>query len=100
MPGTYVLAADLTCPRVDVAITIRPPANGVHLDLANHTINGLGTSTSPVNGLDGVTGLRVTGGTLTGFSTGIELVGCEDCQIVGSRTNVTPPNLGGGAGGG
>jgi parallel beta-helix repeat protein len=112
MPGTYVLAADLACPGVSAAITIQPSANGVHLDLGNHTIDGLGTSANPNNGRLGisaagvtggprVTGLRVTGGTLTGFRSGIALGECEDCQIVGSRMNLSlGSSIGSGGGGG
>src|SRR3954447_4228798 len=68
-PGTYVLAADFAC---GGGITVQ--ADDVQLVLGKHTITGLGISL----GGDGVVatshkGLRVVGGTITGFGRGIDI---------------------------
>jgi parallel beta-helix repeat protein len=87
VPGTYVLVSDLTCNGLRF-VTIS--ASNVHLDLGSHVISGTGSSLgvavfppTPAN----VTGVRITGGLLTGFSTGIFLVGCTRCRVANSRTN-------------
>jgi parallel beta-helix repeat protein len=75
-PGTYVLAKNLTC--IGDADGIDIYASDVRLVLGGRTI----TSTGLSSGLNGVsahgataplTGLSITGGTVTGFSIGVDL---------------------------
>src|SRR4051794_27419121 len=66
-PGTYVLARDLSCPGVGVAVSVQ--ANDVNLVLGGRTLSGarVGVQAS------GVTGLNVVGGILTGSRNGLSL---------------------------
>jgi parallel beta-helix repeat protein len=105
LPGTYVLAADLTCPIGD-GIDVR--ASNVQLVLRNHTLAG-GNALFGITAQD-VTGLRIMGGTITGFQAGfhirdtsgtrlvgvtasgnagdgIFLLNCMDCLVAGSRAS-------------
>jgi parallel beta-helix repeat protein len=84
-PGTYVLAADLPCPAGFAAITVK--ANNVQLVLGKHTL------ASPQGGsfvgvfADGVTGLRVVGGTVTGFERGILIAAASGAGISGTTVS-------------
>ena len=71
-PGTYILARDLICPGDGVVIT----ADDVRLVLGGHTLTGSGSGAGvhADTADDPITGLRVTSGTVTGFTTGVLLV--------------------------
>jgi parallel beta-helix repeat protein len=107
-PGTYVLTRNLICPPFTA---IEVAANDVTLVLGRHTIDGQGQGTLGVftSGKKSVTGLRVLGGTLVRYGTGIwlekspgarvvgvgasgNLVGiflldCSGCVVIGNRTD-------------
>ena len=77
-PGTYVLAADLSCPPFPFfAISVR--ADNVHLVLGTHVIRG----SSYGVGASGITGLSVTGGTFTGFIIGMEILDTSGTSLTG-----------------
>jgi parallel beta-helix repeat protein len=103
--GTYMLATDLTCQGETTAITIA--ANNVELLLGKHTLDG-GDGDGVV--ANGVRGLRIVGGTISGFNGraiditnargvliagvteaantgGIVLESCVGCLVVGCRTS-------------
>jgi parallel beta-helix repeat protein len=112
-PGTYVLAADLSCSTPGGnGITIQ--ASGVRLVLGNHTITGQASSFAgsevssfspvPVTGVkieggtvtgfghtgievDNASGVRISGTTVSGDNTGIALTSCTGCQVVGNRVS-------------
>lgn len=79
-PGTYVLAANLICPGI---VAIGVTANNVRLILGSRTLDGGGGSRFGVVA-EGVTGLSVVGGTITGFSVvGINLSSTPGARVVG-----------------
>src|SRR3954470_14921758 len=65
LPGTYVLARDLTCPPSGQGDAIIVAANNVTLVLAGHTLTAVPGGVIGVNALN-VTGLTITGGTIVG----------------------------------
>jgi parallel beta-helix repeat protein len=76
--GKYQLKADLSnCP--STALTIS--ANNVRLNLNGHTISGsnLGSGIS----VQSVTGVRIIGGSVSGFMNGVELNSAMNTQISG-----------------
>jgi|tagenome__1003787_1003787.scaffolds.fasta_scaffold20075703_1 parallel beta-helix repeat protein len=90
MSGTYVLATDLSCPIGINGVLIE--ASNVHLVLNGHTITGLGPNTTDrVAGITArgsssnrLTGVRIEGGTLTGFPlAGIFVINASGLRISG-----------------
>src|SRR3954468_21209648 len=77
-PGTYVLARDLTCPSDAIIVT----ANNVNLVLAGHTLTEAGGGGDGVIAQN-VTGLKITGGTIVAFSSGILLVNTANARVTG-----------------
>jgi parallel beta-helix repeat protein len=72
--GNYALTQDLTCPGTEPAITVAPGVDNVRLFLKGRTLTGDGQ----VGGIvaegtpeDPIEGLRIVGGTVTGFSDGV-----------------------------
>jgi parallel beta-helix repeat protein len=81
LPGTYVLARDLTCPGIGSAITIF--ANNVTLVLAGHTLTAMPGGVIGVFALN-VTGLTITGGTIVGFQNAdIFLRNTPNARVIG-----------------
>src|SRR3954447_18043687 len=77
LSGTYILARDLTCSGPAITVT----ANNVNLVLAGHTLTG------PAGG-SGVfarnaTSLTITGGTIVGFGTDIQLTTTANARVTG-----------------
>src|SRR3954451_458378 len=80
LPGTYVLARDLTCP--GTAITVA--ANNVNLVLAGHTLTAIATFGRDGLFAQSVTGLTITGGTIVGFNNfGLDLSNTPDARVTG-----------------
>lgn len=112
-PGTYVLATDLTCSSapgpLGFPLGIWVIANNVRLVLGNRTLAGGGADFGIL--AQNVTGLRIEGGTVTGFSEeglhieaapgariagvtasgnggdGIDLQDCAGCLVAGNRAS-------------
>src|SRR4051812_11191327 len=81
LPGTYVLARDLTCPGIGSAITIA--ANNVTLVLAGHTLTAMPGGGGGVFALN-VTGLTITAGTIVGYlNAGIFLRNTPNTRVIG-----------------
>ena len=84
-PGTYILARDLTCPPFTA---IEVAANGVTLVLGRHTIDGQGQGTLGVfTSGNSVRGLRIIGGTLIRYGTGVLLDKSPGAQVIGVRAS-------------
>ena len=80
LPGTYVLARDLTCPGIGSAIPIF--ANNVTL-LAGHTLTAMPGGVIGVFAQN-VTGLTITGGTIVGFQNAdIFLRNTPNARVIG-----------------
>lgn len=82
LPGTYVVSRNLNCPGDEAAIEIT--ADNVRLLLGRRTLTGsgegvgvraLGTSEDPIEGL------RISGGTVTGFDAGLTIVNAPEAEI-------------------
>jgi parallel beta-helix repeat protein len=79
LPGTYVLARDLlTCSGRVITVA----ANNVNLVLAGHTLTAAPDGAGGVIA-ENVTGLKITGGAIVGFSIGIELDNTPDARVTG-----------------
>jgi len=86
--GTYVLTQDLTCPGSEPAITVAPNVDNVRLVLAGRTLTGDGDDEG--NGVvavgtleDPIAGLRVVGGTVTGFDDGVFIRNAPGARVAG-----------------
>lgn len=84
--GTYVLRNDLVCTTEALAVTIA--ASGVRLNLAGHTIlcadlGGVPTIGVYVAAGSPLTGLRITGGTVSGCSRGVFLETVYESEVRG-----------------
>jgi parallel beta-helix repeat protein len=77
-PGDYKVVSDLNCSGDGITIT----SSGVHLSMALHVLTGNGTGTG-LSVLAGATAdVDVENGTLTGFSTGVRIVGAQGVNLV------------------
>lgn len=80
-PGSYVVARNFSLDEPGAAIVVA--ATGVSLDLGGHTITGPGGKQGVGVRIAGVSGVRVFGGILNRFGTGVEVRDANNVRIEG-----------------
>src|SRR6058998_2522651 len=95
-PGSYVVQRGFNLPGAGTAVVIR--TDSVTLDLNGHTLGGSGDKQGVGILVENATGVRIRGGVLAGFGTGVQVMGStnveiEKLQIAGNDLGGTPPNI-------
>lgn len=95
-PGSYVVRRGFSLQGAGTAVVIR--ADSVTLDLNGHTLAGPGDKQGVGISVENATGVRIRGGVLAGFGTGVQVMGStnveiEKLQIAGNDLGGTPPNI-------
>jgi hypothetical protein len=80
-PGSYFVARNFSLDGPGVAVAIA--ASGVSLDLRGHTLRGPGGKQGVGVRIAGVSGVRVFGGILSGFGTGVEVRDASNVRVEG-----------------
>ena len=80
-PGSYVVARNFSLEEPGAAIVIA--ASGVSVDLSGHTLTGPGGKQGVGVRISGASGVRVFGGTLNRFGTGVEVLDANNVRIEG-----------------